>query len=650
MNRTKLIVSIASVIPAVILASGCSMSYSAPPVAAEIAAAESNTTAMGGSLYGGRQPITGAHIYMYAADTTAYGHASDSLLLSYTSGSYPSTKDANGNYYVTTSSAGAFYLSAGQYSCTAGQQVYMYSIGGSAGTGTNSAAGLIAVLGQCLTGGSFAGISEININEVSTVAAAYALSGYAVDATHIANAATNAAHVSAGTTTLANTAMANAFSSTALLYNVSTSGFGAALAKTPNGNGTVPQTLIHTIANILAGCINTTGPTSGACSSLFSDAESAGSTGTEPTDTASAAINIAHYPGNNVAKIFILSSNTVTPYLPNLGTTQPNDFTVAITYTVAGLNSPGVLAVDASGNIWTPNASGNSISKISPLGVPASGQPFTGGGLSSPYDLAIDASGNAWTPNYGSNVVSKFSSAGVPANSTGYAGNGHLNVPIGIAIDASGNLWIGNYSGNTVSEFNSSGGEVSGSPYSYTDADNPGGIAIDTTGDVWIANISNDYLAKLTSAGKAVTGSPYSSGGLDGSRFPAIDASNGAWITNYSGNSVTHLSSTGTGTNYTGAGLNEPNTLALDGAGHVWVANSGNSSISEFSSAGTAITGTSGYNNSLSSPFSVVVDGAGNVWVANDGNNTIVEYVGLAVPVVTPLVTAVTNKTLATQP
>jgi len=649
-NRAKITASLASLIlPTVAALSGCSTTYA--PSAVETEIAETNAAGMGGSLYGGRQAITGAHIYMYAADTTAYGHASDSLLLSYTSGSYPSTEDSNGNYYVTTNGDGAFYLSAGEYSCAPGQQVYMYSVGGNAGGGTNSAAGLMAVLGQCLSGGAFAGISEVNLNEVSTVAAAYALSGYAVDATHIANAATNAAHVSAGTTTLANTAMANAFASAALLYNVSTSGFGVGRTTTPNGNGTVPQSEIHTLANILANCINSTGPTSPACSNLFSDAESAGSTGTEPTDTASAAINIAHYPTNNVTKIFNLSSSTVVPYSPNLGSTAPNDFSISINYTVTGINYPGAIAIDGSGNIWIPNIAGNSLSKISPLGVPATGQPFTGS-LNNPYSVAADASGNAWVTSRYTESVVEFNSSGTVVNT--YKGNGSLS-PMGVALDASGNMWVANNGGTTVSELSlSTGKEATGSPFSLSSASQPASVTIDTSGYIWVANAGADDIEQLSSSGANAGKSPYTGGGDGGWLLSAVDSSGSVWVPNTSGNTITKMTKDGASGNYKttsiSGGMNQPYQVALDGAGNAWVTNEGSGTFVEFSNAGTQLSPTSGYSSNINGPFSIAVDGAGNVWIANGGSEKIVEYVGLAIPVVTPLVTALTNKTLASEP
>jgi len=652
MNRIKIIASLVLLtLPAAAVLSGCSMNYVPSPE--ETAISEPNTAAVPGSLYGGRQPISGAHIYMYAADTTAYGHASDSLILSYTSGSYPSTQDSNGNYYVTTNSTGAFYLSAGQYSCTPGQQVYMYSIGGNPGGGTNSAAGLIAVLGQCLSGGAFSGISEININEVSTIAAAYALSGYAVDATHIANAATNAAHVSAGTTTLANTAMANAFAGAALLYNVSSSGFGMARATTPNGNGTVPQAEIHTLANVLANCINSTGSTSPSCSGLFSDAESAGSTGTEPTDTASAAINIAHYPANNVTRIFNLSSATVTPYTPNLGSTAPTDFTISIPYTVTGINYPGAMSIDGNGNIWIPNIAGNSLSKISPLGVPATGQPFTGSSsLNNPYGSAADASGNVWVTSRYTESVVEFNSSGTVVNT--YKGNGSLS-PMGIALDALGNMWVANNGGTTVSELSlSTGKEATGSPFSLSSASQPASVTIDTSGYIWVANTGADDIEQLNSSGANAGKSPYTGGGDGGWLLSAVDSSGSVWIPNTSGDTITKMTKDGASGNYKttsiSGGMNQPYQVALDGAGNAWITNEGSGNIAEFSNSGTQLSPTNGYTSNINGPFSIAVDGAGNVWVANGGSEKIVEFVGLAIPVVTPLVTALTNKTLASLP
>lgn len=87
-----------------------------------------------------------------------------------------------------------------------------------------------------------------------------------------------------------------------------------------------------------------------------------------------------------------------------------------------------------------------------------------------------------------------------------------------------------------------------------------------------------------------------------------------------------------------GGGLDNPFAIAIDDANNVWVANSSGNSISEFDSGGTAISGSSGFEagSALREPQGIAIDGSGNVWVAAAGGT--VEFVGIAVPVVTPIV------------
>ena len=104
-----------------------------------------------------------------------------------------------GDYYVTTVGPGGTFTINSDYTCTGGQQVYLYSVGGDPGlgTGTNSAAGLLAALGTCpgttgATGQFFSSTLNVVMNEVSTVAAACAC-GYATDAVHVSSSGTAAA-------------------------------------------------------------------------------------------------------------------------------------------------------------------------------------------------------------------------------------------------------------------------------------------------------------------------------------------------------------------------------------------------------------------------------------------------------------------------
>jgi len=597
---------------------------------------ESNTvrgTALKGIVHGGRQPIVGAHVYLLQANTGGYagpGVAASTNNLSNSLLAGTGYSDSIGSY-VLTNSSGVFNIS-GDYSCTPNSQVYLYALGGDAGAGANSAAGLLAALGNCPITDSFSSSLYIVVNEVSTIAMAYSVAGYATDALHVSSTGS----------ALALTGIANAFATAA---NLETLGTGVALTTTPAGNGTAPQVMVDTLADILAACVNTTGPTSSGCATLLGDALSGGTAGTQPTETATAAINIAHNPWANIAALYGLQTAS-SPFQPTMSST-PNDFTVGIAYSSGGEN----IAIDASGNVWTTGV--NSIGKYSPTGVPLTGSPFTGGGLDTPIAIAIDASGNAWITNQGGNYsLSEFSSTGTPiSSSSGYTGGG-LDVPLGIAIDASDDVWVGNVSGARLSEFNSSGTPIStSSGYTGGGLNTPDCIAVDTSGNVWAANYGEgaNSVSKFSSTGTAISGSSgYTGGGLEAPMGIAIDASGNAWAADGSKGAtiVAEISSSGTamsGSGYAGGGLNGPWGIAVDGSGNVWTtdwdAGSGHS-VSELNSSGTAISPSTGYQaGGLTtvlgiSPQWIAIDGSGNVWVTPGPG----ELVGAATPVVTPIV------------
>jgi len=320
---------------------GCTLATTATPTAV-------SGSTIQGMVHGGQQPIVGAHVYVFAADITGYGgagiaasssNASTSLMSAATTG----LSDSAGAY-VLTGADGSFTIT-GDYGRTPGTNVYLYGLGGNTGAGVNSASGLMAVLGNCPLAGNFlAATPFVEVNEVSTVAAAYAMAGFATDATHISS--TNSP--------LAQTGMTNAFANASNLVDLAT---GAALATTSgNSGGVVPQRAINTLANVLASCVNSSdsnGSISPACSTLFALTLSGGTTGAAPTDTASAAINIAHNPGVNIADLYPLATPTP-PFAPAL-TAQPNDFILALNFSGGGLADPIALAVDGSGNVWVAN-------------------------------------------------------------------------------------------------------------------------------------------------------------------------------------------------------------------------------------------------------------------------------------------------------
>jgi streptogramin lyase len=535
-------------------------------------------------------------------------------------------------YFVTTDSNGDFNIT-GDYTCpSTWANPYLYAVGGDSGSGANAAITLVAPVASCEGASEF-----ITVNEVSTIASAYAFAGFASDPTHVSTSG------SVLDATVANNA-ANT------ILNLENPNTGVAYATTPGGNGTVPQAEIDTLANILAACINSTGSGSTQCSTLFANAANGG---TQPTDMATAAVNIAHNPGANISNLIGLQIPS-SPFQPMLSATPtPNDFTIAVTYTGGGMNDPLGLAIDSSGDVWTTNTNGgaNSLSEFSPVGVAISNTGgFTGGGLYTPYGIAIDSTGKVWVVNSGNNTLSEFNPSGTPDSATAFSGGG-LASPTNICIDAGGDLWIANGFANNVSEFSSSGTAATNSPFSGGGIDGGIDIACDAAGHVWISN-SNAVLSELTTSGGVVSSGGYTGGGLNESYGVAIDGSGNVWTANSGNNSISKFNSSGAAqsgsSGYTGGGLSSPQYIAVDRAGNVWVANEGSHSISEFNSGGTAVTGSGGYQLPTTAVArELAIDGSGNIWVTNYDVNILTEFVGLASPVVTPTVANLTGSPIS---
>jgi streptogramin lyase len=603
------------------LLAGCS----GAPFATQVKTNSIRGAAIQGKVHGGQTVITGANIYLYAANNTGYGNASISLLNS--SGSN-TQKDSNGNYYVTTGSDGSFGIT-GDYTCpSTTSQLYLYATGGNPGAGTNPVIGLLAALGTCQANSTLSPTLYIVINEVTTVAAAYALSGFATDATH----------VSSSGTPLALTGIANAFANAGNLASITT---GNALTTTPAGNGTVPQVLINTLADLLAGCVNTTGVVSGpanptVCYTLFNDTLSGGTTGSVPANTATSAIYLAHNPGANLDALGSLFQTLTAdlPFQPAITSgSKVNDLTVSIAYADSSLDKPYSIAVDAGGNVWLGNYNGNSVTELSSLGVDLSGvDGFTGGGISNPWGIAIDGQGHVWIANFLVNTVTELSNTGtVLSPGTGYTG-GYFSIGgagVNIAIDGSGNVWIPN--GNTGVAKLSSSGAVLGS-FTGTGLDQPDSVAVDGSGNAWFANLSS-AVSEFSSTGSALSGTNgYSSGSQP--YGVAIDSSGNAWVGAVDGK-ITKLSPSGSVLDASSSGQNA-NVFGIDGAGSAWTW--GGNGIIGISSSGAILSGPYNYQPpSLYGDQAAALDGSGDIWVANGGNNTVTEVIGAATPVITPI-------------
>lgn len=569
----------------------------------------------GGKAMSGKQPLIDAAVQLYSAGTAGNGSTATPLL----------------STALTTDSNGAFTIPAG-YSCpTATSQTYVVARGGKPGpaaTSANSAISLLTATGAC---NQIAASNKIVINEVTTAAAAYALSQFLSPGANLGATSTNS------------TGLQNAAATATALADITT---GTSPGTNFPANGTSPAPTINAVANLLNACTSTA-PAGTPCTSLFSATAPSGSS--VPANTLDAALNLVHNPAANVAALFTLAS-TSAAFSPAL-TGKPSDWTLYVDYSGGGMNGPTGLGVDSAGNIWVASYF-NVASVFSPLGKPLLLQGIAGAGLSASYGLAIDQQNHAWISNEPStgikgNSVSVLDSTGQSyAGTTGFTGAG-LDFPIAIAIDTDSSAWVVDYGDSHLTHLSSSGQALSGaSGYSSPTLAFPVAVAIDSSHNIWIANQTSATVAKVSPDGSQFTS--YSC--CNGPSNLAIDQLGNVWIANYYGDSISEISSAGVVLSngaYTGGGINHPQGIAIDGSGNIWIANFRVPNITEL--AGASATGISpgtplsplgglGAHPALNQSFALAVDASGNLWVSNFGSNSVTQFIGLATPVKTPAI------------
>ena len=572
-----------------LLLSGCAFSGSTG--SRTTASPTASTTGVRGTVFGGQQPVSGALLQLYTVGTTGNGSASTALITGPTVLSQP-----DGGFTIT-----------GTYTCAAATQTYITATGGNAGAGTNAQLAMMAALGPCSA--LLANTNtNIVINELTTVAAVYALSPFMSDFTHIGTQGTNTS------------GLLNAFASATALVNTS----NGALAAAATGI-TLPVARLNTLANILAACINTAGSSSPQCTSLL------GATGA--SNTIDAGLAIAKSPGTAAYTALYSLGSATPPFVPALSA-QPNDFTLAVNYRGAELVTPFGIAVDATGNAFITNEAGRSIIKAQPLSPAFATTTLASAGILAPRGISIDRSGNIWLANTGANNVLKLSAAGAILG-TFAAGT----APVAIANDSAGNAWVASFNSSSITELNSTGTASAASPITNASLVAPTSIALDSAGNVAVANAGNGQLCILSNAG-VVQNCP-GDGSLLGATAVAVSSTGTVALAgNTTGNAVTGaftLATTAPVINgaspVSGGGLTLPVAVAYDGSGKAWFANT--ASLSVFSAA-TAISPTTGLG-SLSAPAGIAIDASGNVWTANSGDNSLSIFIGAASAVATPL-------------
>lgn len=601
------------------------------------------TQTLHGLVHGGQQPVSGATIQLYtvgnATGSAGNGSMATPMLTRAVSSQGDGTFDLTGAYTCGQSYKGD---SIGSPS----DQVYIVASDGDPGltpAANNPALVLVAALGDCA---NLSTLSYVEINEITTAAAAWALAPFAASYTHIGASTSNVSGIE------------NAFLDAALLADVTT-GQPATLAS----NLTVESAKLITLANALGSCVNSKGDSVG-CSPLFMAATPTGSL-VAPTDTFAAALNIVKNPGENVVAVF-MAAGSKPPFAGALPT-WPNDWTMSLTVTGGGLADPTGLAIDADNNVWVAGYSGP-LSAFNAQGTPLSATGYGAGVLDLSLGIAIDTNGDIWVTNnqtsYStSGSVSKFLGVNAPAGSVGTVvesgGNsGFVNgiyFPYAVSADTNGNVFIANNQNGTVTALNSTGSI-------YTNADNvsgyqlggdldafPNDVAVDLNDGFWIPDGNRSVIHVTADGVSKKTSCCYSPWGV------ATDSFGNVWIANFLNNSFSEVSATGSLPipiyQSTVGGVNSPQYVAVDAAQNVWISNSGNGSISEIAGnggqlpAGTAIsptigaytTGGYGLDAGMNRPNYIAPDRSGNIWVASEGTDSVTMFFGLSTPTVTPV-------------
>ena len=563
-----------------------------------------------GTAQVGAQPLIGATVNLYAAGTSGNGSSGVALL----------------STALTSNAQGAFTVPPG-YTCASDTaQLYLVGRGGEPGgtsAANNSAITLLTALGACDQSRS-----SVVVNEVTTVAATYALAQFLSAGGNLGASPTNAVGLD------------NAVATAQALADI---GKGSSPGPAFAANGSSPAAQIDTLANLLNACAISTASGS-ACSALFA---ATATTAGAPANTLDAMLDLVRNPAANVSGLYSLSAAS-TAFTPVL-TAQPSDWTLFINYTGGGMNNPTSLGVDGAGNIWVASYLG-AASLFSTLGVPLLPQGATGSGLGYSFGLAVDAKGDAWITNFPSpygtgNSVVVFNESGTAlSGGSGYFA-GTNSFPTGVAIDTDGSAWVVDWGESFLSHL-SSGGQLLSGASGYTSAQliDPVQAAIDSSHYVWVANMGGNTVTRVSPDGSQFTSYSCCSGpsGL------AIDQSGNVWVANYEGNSISEISSSGvvlSNGGFVSASLDDPQSVAIDGAGTVWICSYRGSSLTELAGSASSRPGAVlspasglGAGANLSEAYAIGADASGNLWVSNRSSNTLTQFVGLAWPVRTPLI------------
>lgn len=368
--------------------------------------------------------------------------------------------------------------------------------------------------------------------------------------------------------------------------------------------------------------------------------------------------------------------------------------------TAAELHSARGIALDASGNFYISDERNQVIRKVNTLGIIST---FAGNGvygysgdggaatlaqLNNPYALTVDASGNLYIADAGNVRVRKVNTTGiissVAGDGTSAYGDGNAAVaaelyqPHSTVFDASGNMYIADADNNRVRKVSPSGIITTyagsgnqgfsgdGGPATIASLYHPTCVAFDASGNLYIADEDNNRIRKVTTSGTITTvagSSAYGFGGDGGAavaaklNYPygvAPDASGNLYIADQYNHRIRMVNTAGIISTVAGNGtqgylgdngpataaeLNYPTCVVLDASGDIYIADQANNLIREVNSAGTITTVAgdftlgAGYSGDggpataaeLYNPLGITLDDSGNLFIADYVNSVVRE-------------------------
>ena len=227
--------------------------------------------------------------------------------------------------------------------------------------------------------------------------------------------------------------------------------------------------------------------------------------------------------------------------------------------TAAQILGPRGIAVDAAGNVFFSDAN-NRIRQINSAGIVSTvagsnavggyggdGAPATLARLNLPWGIAVDAAGNIYIADQMNNRIRKVNTTGIISTITGTGiafggGDGgpataaQVQFPLGVAVDAIGNVFIADNGNNRIRKINTSGviNTIAGSPtYGYSGDGGPASaaklyypkaVATDNVGNIYIADVNNNCIRKINTLGNIYTITGNGTAGFSGDGGPATGA------------------------------------------------------------------------------------------------------------------------------